>query len=93
MFNLLNGFLAREPLKIYADLGFMNTPHTPPLSLIGLAAGLGNRFGGLKQVEKVGPNCETLIDYNIYTALHAGYRRLVFLTQRGVYPEILQEGI
>ena len=93
MFNLLTGFWAREPPTFYADPGFMSAPHTPPIALVGLAAGLGNRDGGLKQVEKVGPNGETLIDYDIHTALHAGFQRLGFLIQQGVYPESLQEGM
>ena len=38
-----------------------------------LAAGMGSRFGGLKQIEPLGPNGETLIDYSIYDAIRAGF--------------------
>ena len=49
------------------------------LSLLVLAAGLGSRYGGLKQLEQVGPNGETLMDYSIYDAKKAGFSRIVFL--------------
>lgn len=49
-------------------------PTTPPALLI-LAAGMGNRYGGLKQIDPVGPGGETFIDYSIYDALRAGFRK------------------
>ena len=51
--------------------------HSP--SLLVLAAGLGSRYGGLKQLEQIGPNGETLMDYSIYDARKAGFTRVVFL--------------
>ena len=48
-------------------------------TLLILAAGLGSRFGGLKQVEPVGPNGETIIDYSIYDAIRAGFGKVVFV--------------
>jgi UTP-glucose-1-phosphate uridylyltransferase len=51
---------------------------TPPTLLI-LAAGMGSRYGGLKQIDPVGPNGETLMDYSIYDALRAGFGKLVFV--------------
>ncbi len=47
--------------------------------LVVMAAGVGSRFGGLKQLEPVGPGGEKLIDYSIYDALRAGVERVVFV--------------
>ena len=49
------------------------------LSLVVLAAGLGRRFGGLKQLTGVGPNGETLLDYAIYDAAEVGFNRIVLV--------------
>ena len=48
-------------------------------TLLVLAAGLGSRYGGLKQLEQIGPSGETLMDYSIHDARQAGFTRLVFL--------------
>ncbi|KAF0237795.1 MAG: hypothetical protein FD181_1558 [Prolixibacteraceae bacterium] len=48
-------------------------------TLLILAAGMGSRFGGLKQVEPVGPNGEAIIDYSIYDAIRAGFGKVVFI--------------
>jgi NDP-sugar pyrophosphorylase family protein len=48
-------------------------------TLLILAAGMGSRFGGLKQVEPVGPNGEAIIDYSIYDAMRAGFGKVVFI--------------
>jgi len=48
-------------------------------TLLVLAAGLGSRYGGLKQIDAVGPNGETIIDYSIYDALTAGFGKVVFV--------------
>jgi len=48
-------------------------------TLLILAAGLGARYGGLKQIDPVGPNGEILIDYSIYDAINAGFGKLVFV--------------
>jgi len=44
-----------------------------------LAAGMGSRYGGLKQMEGFGPNGETIIDYSIYDAIKAGFNKIVFV--------------
>ena len=44
-----------------------------------MAAGMGNRYGGLKQIDPVGPNGEIIIDYSIYDAINAGFGKLVFV--------------
>jgi hypothetical protein len=47
-----------------------------------MAAGMGSRYGGLKQVEPFGPNGETLLDYSVFDALRAGFGRVVFVIRR-----------
>ena len=51
-------------------------------TLLIMAAGMGSRFGGLKQVEPVGPNGEFIIDYSIYDALKAGFTKVVFVIKK-----------
>ena len=55
------------------------------LTLVILAAGMGSRFGGLKQVEPIGPNGEFIIDYSIYDAIKAGFTKIVFLIKEENY--------
>lgn len=47
-----------------------------------LAAGMGSRYGGLKQLEKLGPNGESLMDYSIYDAIKVGFGKIVFVIRR-----------
>jgi hypothetical protein len=56
---------------------------TKPTLLV-LAAGMGSRYGGLKQIDPVGPGGETIIDYSVYDALRAGFGRLVFVIRRDI---------
>ena len=49
------------------------------MELVILAAGMGSRFGGLKQVAPMGPNDEFIIDYSIYDAIKAGFDKVVFI--------------
>lgn len=51
-------------------------------ALVILAAGLGSRYGGLKQLEAIGPAGETIIDYSVYDAIQAGYGRVVFVIKK-----------
>ena len=53
-------------------------------TLLILAAGLGKRYGGIKQLEQVGPSGETLLDYAAYDALRAGFGRLVFVIRKSM---------
>ncbi len=55
------------------------------LTLVLLAAGMGSRFGGLKQVEPIGPNGEFIIDYSIYDAIRAGFTKIVFIIKKENY--------
>lgn len=48
-------------------------------TLVILAAGMGSRFGGLKQIEPVGPNGEIIADYSVYDAINAGFNKVVFV--------------
>lgn len=52
------------------------------LTLVVLAAGLGSRYGGLKQIDPVGPSGETVLDYAVFDALRAGFDRVVFVIRR-----------
>ena len=61
-------------------------------TLLILAAGMGSRFGGLKQIEPVGPNGEFIIDYSIYDAKQAGFTKVVFLIKEENY-EIFKDTI
>ncbi len=58
-------------------------PTTQPTLLI-MAAGMGSRYGGLKQIDPVGPGGETIIDYSIYDALRAGFGKLVFVIRKDI---------
>lgn len=51
-------------------------------TLLVLAAGMGSRYGGLKQLDALGPNGETIMDYSIYDALQAGFGKVVFVIRK-----------
>ncbi len=51
-------------------------------TLLVLAAGMGSRYGGLKQVDPVGPSGETVLDYAVFDAIRAGFGRVVFVIRR-----------
>lgn len=51
-------------------------------TLFVLAAGMGSRYGGLKQLDGLGPHGETIMDYSIYDALHAGFGKVVFVIRK-----------
>ena len=53
-------------------------------TLLVLAAGIGSRYGGLKQIDPIGPGGETIIDYSVYDALRAGFGKLVFVIRRDI---------
>ena len=48
-------------------------------TLLILAAGLGSRYGGVKQMDKIGPSGESIIDYSIYDAIKSGFKKVVFV--------------
>jgi choline kinase len=51
------------------------------LSLLVMAAGMGSRYGGIKQIDGFGPNGETIMDYSLYDALRAGFTNVVFVVR------------
>ena len=53
-------------------------------TLLVLAAGMGSRYGGLKQIDPVGPSGEIIIDYSIYDAIRAGFGKVVFVIRRDI---------
>ena len=56
--------------------------HEP--ALIIMAAGMGSRYGGLKQMDPVGPNGELILDYSIYDALQSGFGKVVFVIKESI---------
>ncbi len=57
------------------------------LTLVAMAAGMGSRFGGLKQVQSVGPNGEIILDYSVFDAKNAGFDKVVFIIKREIEHE------
>ena len=55
------------------------------ITLVILAAGMGSRFGGLKQIAPLGPNGEFIIDFSVYDAIKAGFNKIVFLIKEENY--------
>ena len=53
-------------------------------TLVVMAAGIGSRYGGLKQVDPVGPSGEIILDYSVYDAIRAGFGRVVFVIRREI---------
>jgi bifunctional N-acetylglucosamine-1-phosphate-uridyltransferase/glucosamine-1-phosphate-acetyltransferase GlmU-like protein len=60
------------------------------LTLVVMAAGVGSRFGGLKQLEPVGPSGEIILDYSIFDALSAGFSRVAFVIRRELEADFRQ---
>jgi len=52
------------------------------MTLLVMAAGMGSRYGGLKQLAEVGPSGETIIDYSVFDAIEAGFSKVVFIIRR-----------
>ncbi len=59
-------------------------------TLIVLAAGIGSRYGSLKQVDGLGPNGETIIDYSVFDAIRAGFGKVVFVIRKNIQKEFLE---
>ena len=56
-------------------------------ALVVMAAGMGSRFGGLKQIEPIGPNGEALLDFSVYDAKAAGFSKVVFIIKKEIEKE------
>ena len=61
-------------------------------TLVIMAAGMGSRFGGIKQLEPVGPSGEIIMDYSVYAAKKAGFTKVVFIIRRDI-EEAFKEAI
>jgi NDP-sugar pyrophosphorylase family protein len=64
----------------------MDTPNSmqKKLTLLVLAAGIGSRYGGIKQIDGFGPNGETIMDYSLFDALRAGFTKVVFIVRQEI---------
>jgi len=60
-------------------------------TLFVLAAGMGSRYGGLKQLDGLGPNGETIMDYSIYDAIKSGFGKLVFVIRKSFEKEFVEK--
>ncbi|MBL7111872.1 MAG: nucleotidyltransferase [Bacteroidales bacterium] len=58
-------------------------------TLLILAAGIGSRYGGMKQIDQVGPSGEAIIDYSIYDAIRAGFGRIVFVIRKNIEQDFI----
>ena len=61
------------------------------ITLLVMAAGMGSRYGGLKQLEAVGPGGETIIDYSAYDAIRAGFNKVVFIIRKDFEQEFTSQ--
>ena len=61
------------------------------ITLLVMAAGMGSRYGGLKQLDAVGPNGETIIDFSVYDAIRAGYNKVVFIIREDFEQQFKQK--
>lgn len=61
-------------------------------TLVIMAAGMGSRYGGIKQIEPVGPSGEIILDYSIYDAIQAGFDKVVFIIRKDI-EEAFREAI
>src|SRR6185295_17783055 len=61
----------------------MDTPNKggKKLALLVLAAGIGSRYGGIKQIDGFGPNGETIMDYSLFDAVRHGFTKVVFIVR------------
>ncbi len=67
-----------------------DTTNNAPALLI-LAAGMGSRYGGLKQMDAVGPSGETIMDYTVYDAIQAGFDQVVFVIREDFESEFVEQ--
>ena len=71
---------------LFATIAALYIPEMHPLIMIPIvmAAGIGSRYGGLKQIEPVGPGGEIILDYSIYDARRAGFSKIVFVINKKI---------
>ena len=61
------------------------------LTLLVLAAGIGSRYGGIKQIDGFGPNGETIMDYSLYDAIRAGFTKVVFIVREEILETVKEK--
>jgi NDP-sugar pyrophosphorylase family protein len=71
----------------------MDTPNNTQkkLTLLVLAAGIGSRYGGIKQIDGFGPNGETIMDYSLYDAIRAGFTKVVFIVREEILDAVKEK--
>ncbi len=69
---------------------FMKHPFKQKPTLLILAAGIGSRYGSLKQLDPLGPSGETIIDYSVYDAFRAGFGKVVFVIRQSIEKEFME---
>ena len=65
-----------NPYNVCTQLSIMKP------TLLVRAAGMGSRYGGLKQLDPMGPNGEVILDYSVYDAIRAGFGKVVFIIRK-----------
>lgn len=63
----------------------------PKLTLLVLAAGIGSRYGGIKQIDGFGPNGETIMDYSLFDALRSGFDKVVFIVREEILETVREK--
>ena len=81
---------ASSPLK--SRRAIPRQPDMPKPTLLVLAAGMGSRYGGLKQMDPMGPNGETVIDYSVFDAIRGGFGKVVFVIRRD-FEQAFRDGV
>ena len=71
----------------------MDTPNSTQkkLTLLVLAAGIGSRYGGIKQIDGFGPNGETIMDYSLFDAIRTGFTKVVFIVRDEILETVKQK--
>jgi len=71
----------------------MDTPNNPEkkLALLVLAAGMGSRYGGIKQIDGFGPSGETIMDYSLFDAIRAGFTKVVFIVREEILDTVKEK--
>jgi dTDP-glucose pyrophosphorylase len=71
----------------------MDTPNNTQkkLTLLVLAAGIGSRYGGIKQIDGFGPHGETIMDYSLYDAIRAGFSKVVFIVREEILETVKEK--
>jgi choline kinase len=80
--NIVKTIKCKEDIRKFVENEIFTENNKMKPTLFVLAAGMGSRYGGLKQLDGLGPNGETIMDYSIYDAVNAGFGKLVFVIRR-----------